>query len=260
MHEQALEEAAGLLAAYRTKPEPFDRFPPHLVPATEADAYAIQARLARLREPGRAIAGYKIGCTTAVMQAFLSIDRPCAGILAADAIHRSPADVVHGAFRRIGVECEIAVRLGRDLPPGGVPYDRTTVEPAIAAAMAAIELVDDRYVDYPGLDAWTLTADDFFHAGAILGPAVTAVPDLAAVTGCMTIGGTVVGTGTGAHVLGHPFNAVAWLANTIARHGEGLKSGQVILTGSVVETKWPLAGDTVVASLHGLGDAEVRFL
>ena len=61
-------------------------------------------------------------------------------------------------------------------------------------------------------------------------------------------------------MLGHPLNAVAWLANTMARHGNGLKAGQIVLTGSVVETSWPEPGDTVLAALDGLGEACVRFV
>ena len=260
MDESAITAAAELLHAHRRDGLAFDRFSTDLVPTTEADAFAIQARLARLREPGRTVAGYKIGCTTAVMQAFLAIDHPCAGSLAVDAMHASPAELPHDRFRRIGVECEIAVRLGRDLPASGGPHTQDTVASAIDAAMAAIELVDDRYVNYRDLDVWTLTADDFFHAGAVFGPKVTAVPDLASVAGHMTVNGAVIGQGTGAHVLGHPLTAVAWLADTMARHGDGLKAGQIILTGSVVETHWPERGDTVVASLGGLGEAQVRFV
>ncbi len=260
MDDDALAAAADLLASHRLGRTQFDRFPSALAPRTEADAYAIQARLARLREPGRAPSGYKIGCTTPVMQAFLAIDRPCAGTLVADAMHESPAEVPHAEFRRVGVECEIAVRLSRDLPASGCPYYLETVAPAVDAAMAAIELVDDRYVDYRSLDAWTLLADDFFQAGAILGPPVATLPDLESAVGRMTINGSAVGQGIGAHVMGHPLNALAWLADTMARHGEGLKAGQVVLTGSVVETHWPEWGDSVVAAIDGLGQAQVRFV
>ena len=260
MDEDALAAAADLLASHRRGDAPFDRFPSDLAPATEADAYAIQVRLAHLREPGRAVSGYKIGCTTPVMQAFLAIDRPCAGMLVADAMFDSPAEVAHAAFRRVGVECEIAVRLGRDLPASGCPYHLETVAPAVDAAMAAIELVDDRYLDYRSLDAWSLVADDFFQAGAILGPRVTSLPVLESVVGRMTINGSAVGQGTGTHVMGHPLNALAWLADTVARHGDGLKAGQIVLTGSVVETHWPEQGDTVVAAIDGLGEARVRFV
>ena len=80
----------------------------------------------------------------------------------------------HGRLRRadflhVGVECEIAVRLARDLPAAEAPYDQTSVAGALGACMAAIEVVDDRYQDYKSLDAPTLIADDFFNAACVLG-------------------------------------------------------------------------------------------
>ena len=50
---------------------------------------------------------------------------------------------------------------------------RDSVAPSVAACMAAIELVDDRYADYRSLGTPTLIADDFFHVGCVLAPEVT---------------------------------------------------------------------------------------
>ena len=132
-----------------------------------------------LGEAGRGpVAGHKIGCTTPVMQAFLGIPNPCAGGVLAAAVHERAAHVRHADYVRAGVECEIAVRLGADLPATGAPFDRARVAPAVAACHAAMEIVDDRYVDYRTLGVPTLIADDFFSAGCVLGPAVTGWRDL----------------------------------------------------------------------------------
>ena len=127
--------------------------------------------------------------------------------------------------------------------------------------MAAIEIVDDRYDDFRALDTPTLIADDFFSAGAVLGPAVTAWRDvdLAAAGGTMAINDRPVGAGTGADVMGHPFEALTWLANHAAASGRPLQAGDVVLTGSVVETKWVEPGDTVRVAIEGLGEAGVTF-
>ena len=162
---------------------------------------------------------------------------------------------------RPGVECEIAVRLGQALPADAAPFDRDAVAAAVEACMAAIEIVDDRYEDFRALDTPTLIADDFFSAGAVTGPAVTAWRDvdLAAAGGVMTINGAQVGAGTGADVMGHPFEALTWLANHAAASGRPLAAGDVVLTGSVVETKWVEPGDTVHVAIEGLGEASVTF-
>ena len=127
--------------------------------------------------------------------------------------------------------------------------------------MPAIEIVDDRYTDWQTLGAPTLVADDFFAAGCVLGKPVlrSAAPDLPAVTGRAQINGVEAGQGTGADVLGHPHNALAWLANHLAADGKSLRAGEIVLTGSLVKTAWLKAGDRVRMELQGLGRVEVKF-
>ena len=210
---------------------------------------------------GTPVLGYKIGCTTDVMQKFLKIGHPCGGGIQETDIHISPVALPHDQFRRVGVECEIAVRLGHDLPADNAPFDREAVSSAVASCMAAIEIVDDRYVDYSKLDAPTLIADDFFGAGCVLGEPHSdwRSLDLAGTAAAMNVNGVGVGSGIGSHVMGHPFEALAWLATTLAQRGNGLKKEQIVLTGSIVETQWVHAGDYVTVTVGGLGTAEVRF-
>ena len=263
MEAQAIEEAADLLAKARLGRVPFAGLPDGRRPVDEAEAYAIQDALrAKLAAAGRGpLVGWKIGCTTPVMQRFLAIDNPCAGGVLASGVQQRQGRFRHGDFLRVGVECEIAVALGRDLPPRPAPYDRHQVGDAVAACMAAIEVVDDRYQDYRALDSLTLVADDFFHAGCVLGEPVDEWRglDLPALSGRMTINGAEVGRGRGGDVLGHPFGALAWLANLCAGHDRPLRAGMVVLLGSVVETRWLEPGDLVEIAIEGLGEASARF-
>jgi len=87
-----------------------------------------------------------------------------------------------------------------------------------------------------------------------------AAPDLLKVTGRALINGKEAGRGTGADVLGHPHQALAWLANHLAAEGRGLHAGQIVLTGSLVKTAWLKAGDGVVMELQGLGRVEATFV
>jgi 2-oxo-3-hexenedioate decarboxylase/2-keto-4-pentenoate hydratase len=132
---------------------------------------------------------------------------------------------------------------------------------AIEAYHPAIEIVDDRYTDWQTMGAPTLIADDFFAAGCVLGQAVarSGAPDLLELVGRAVVNGTEVGRGTGADVLGHPHNALAWLANHLAAEGKGLHAGQIVLTGSLVKTVWLNAGDNVTMELKGLGKVEAAF-
>ena len=262
MTPDAIDRAVALYACARDRQRRIDALPHDCRPATLDDAYAVQAALnARLAATRGAVCGRKIGCTTPVMQRYLEIAHPCAGALYENRTHAAPATVAYADHWRPGVECEIAVRLGRALPGDEAPFDRAAVAAAVEACMAAIEIVDDRYEDFRALDTPTLIADDFFSAGAVLGPPVAGWRDvdLAAAGGTMAINGAAVGAGTGADVMGHPFEALTWLANHAATSGRPLQAGDVVLTGSVVETKWVEAGDTVLVAIEGLGEASVTF-
>ena len=232
-------------------------------PGDETTAYAVQDALHDLLSAAGLglVAGHKIGCTTPVMQAFLRIPNPCAGGVFAATVHQSPARLRHVDFLHVGVECEVVVRLDRDLPPSAAPFSRDSVAQAVGACMPGMEIVDDRYVDYKSLDTPTLIADDFFDAGCVLGQSVEDWRrlDLTALIGVTRINGTEVGRGCSADVMGHPFEALAWLANNLARRGRGLRAGEFVFTGSVVETKWVNRGDRVAMAIDGLGTVEAVF-
>lgn len=254
--------AAQAIAAARRTRTPLEALPPELQPENEAAGYRIQRAVHDLLEGELgALVGYKIGCTSKVMQDYLGIPHPCAGGVFGRGVHDTGA-VLHAAgFVRVGVECEIAVRLGRDLPASGAPFTTAQVQAAVDACHPAIEIVDDRYVRWEALGAPTLIADDFFAAGCVLGAAVKAdaLPDLLTVRGRALINHEEVGQGTGADVLGHPHHALAWLANHLATEDRGLQAGQLVLTGSLVKTVWLKAGDRVRMELDGLGTVEARF-
>jgi 2-oxo-3-hexenedioate decarboxylase/2-keto-4-pentenoate hydratase len=232
-------------------------------PREERDGYGIQEVLHGLLTGAGLgpVAGHKIGCTTPVMQAFLGIDHPCAGGVLAATVHRGEARVPHRDYVRVGVECEIAVRLGADLGPASAPFDRSGVEPAVEAVLAGMEIVDDRYRDYRTFDVPTLIADDFFSAGCVLGPPVARWRDLdlPALRGVTRLNGAEVGRGEGRAVMGHPLEALAWLANLRARLGLGLRAGEFVLLGSVVETRWVSPGDEVTVGVEGLGEVRATF-
>ncbi len=263
MDRAAIDRAAEIFCAARLARARIGHLPEDCRPADEADAYAIQEVLNdRLGAAGPSpIAGYKIGCTTAVMQTYMKIAQPSSGGIYAHTVHRETALLRHADFLRPGVECEIAVRLGADLGPEAAPYSRASVAGAVDACMAAIEIVDDRYDDYRSFDTPSLVADDFFNAGCVLAAPVTAwrAVDLAAIEGRMAVNGAAVGVGRGGDVMGHPFEPLAWLANAQAARGRPLRAGQFVLTGSVVETVWLAPGDAVDIAIEGLGTARAVF-
>ena len=228
-------------------------------------AYAIQDGLVRrYRADGRGDpAGWKIGLTSARMQAFCGLDHPLAGVILTGGICESPARVALADYGRLGLECEIALHIGRDLPPATTPLSRAEAESHVAAIAPAFELIDDRAAPYDRLDVFSIIADNGWNAGAVLGEGLTEWPDLAACTGRFTVDGETVEEGAGAEVLGHPLEALVWLAGHLGARGETLAAGSLVMTGSMIRTHFAEAGRSygfAVSAPDGsaLGEVELK--
>ena len=236
---------------------------PEVEPLDLEEAYATQEILQQHWERTRgAVVGYKIAITTPVMQKLMGIDHPCAGAIFNRYLYESPVTIRRSDYVNVAVECEIAMRLGADLPDRGRPHDRESVAAAVESCHAGIEIIEDQNAEYKKVTARGLIANNAWNGGAVIGPAVRdwRKLDLEALGGIMTIEGVEQGRGRGADVLGHPLNALAWLANNRLERDRPLRRGMVVLTGSIVSTKWPKSGETVRASIDALGEAVARFV
>jgi len=223
------------------------------------DAYRIQDALHQvMAEAGRGeIAGWKIALTSKAMQQMTGVDQPAAGAIFSTLVHASPARVDLAAYHHLGVEFEVAVRLGEDLPATGGPWTRASVASRAAACLPAFELVEDGNADYKTLDAFTLVAQNTWNGGVVLGPAVTewrGVDLERAVTRCW-VNDQPGGQGKTGDAMGHPLEAVAWLANLLNGRGRRLERGMIVMTGSSITTKFPAPGDRVRFAVDGLGEA-----
>jgi 2-keto-4-pentenoate hydratase len=255
--------AAEWLREAHARREPFRPLPPELAPVSVQDAYLIQDEFVALRAAERgAIAGYKIALSTPAMRKFVGVDEPQAGVLLERVLRRSPARVAAADYVRLIVEFEVAVKIGTDLSAADAPFDRRRIEQAVDTVMPALELADDRGADYAELARHPLhlIADNSWNEGAVFGPESTAwrSMDLAAVRGVATLNGKPLGEGRGADALGHPMDAVAWIANHLAAQGRGLLRGELVITGSLVPSARVKAGDRLRFELEGLGAAELR--
>jgi len=250
------EKAERIAALFRERRQ-IDVLPAELYPQSLDEGYAIRAAYEAIEAPRRGgVAGYKIAITTKVMQELCGIGEPCYGAIFGNEVHRGTARLKAADYCRLAIETEIAVRLGEDLPQCG---DRDRVAAAVESCMAAIELIEDLRYDYKRLDGMALVAGNAWNAGIVLGPPVTdwRHRDLGALVGRLAINGREIGTGIGADALGHPLNALSWLANRRAAEGNPLRRGQVVMTGSLVATQYPVAGDRAVVTVDGLGSAEL---
>jgi 2-keto-4-pentenoate hydratase len=250
--------AEWLLAEHRARHR-FTSLRPPAAPVTIADAYDVQEKYVTLLRRGNGDpVGYKVGLTSAAMQAFCRIDHPIAGVVLASRLHRSGAQVLLKDFGRLGLEFEIAVRIKSDIPATDKAFTAEAIAPHIDGVCAAIELVDDRAADYASIDVRSLVADNSWNAGIVLSEFKTVWPDLEAVLGRASKDGDLIGEGYGRDILGHPFNSVAWLATQLASRGATLKAGEVVMTGSVMKTIFPEHDAHYRFELQGLGFVEVQ--
>jgi len=229
-----------------------------LVPG-RAEGYKIQRAVHDLLLPQvGSLVGYKIGCTSAVMQQYLDIPHPCGGGVFAKAC-MSPARSCVSRIMSGSASNRNRVRLARNLSPSESPLHGRMDDEAIEAYHPAIEIVDDRYVKWETMGAPTLVADDFFAAGCVLGKAVARneAPDLLKVTGRAVINGEEAGAAP-APTARPPAQCLGLLANHLAG-GQGLHEGQIVLDRKPGETVWLNAGDSVVMELDGLGSVAADF-
>jgi 2-keto-4-pentenoate hydratase len=254
--------AARLMAAHEQR-ERFRPLPAELAPGTAEEAYAIQDAFLALRaQKLGGIAGYKIALASEAMRRMVGVDTPQAGAMLEYTLQRTPGRVRAADYVRLIVEFEIAVELAEDLPAADAPFFRDRVQKAVGAVMPALELADDRQADYAELarHPFELIADNAWNEGVVLGEPVKDWKrvNLALVRAVASINGKFVGEGRGSDAMGHPFDAVAWIADHLAAHGRGLLRGDVVITGSLVTSKSVQPGDAVRFELGELGAVELR--
>lgn len=257
-----LARAARFLVDGHAARERFRAFPADAAPESVEEAYAVQDEFVALKSRACGpVAGFKIALTTAAMRNMVGLQDSISGVLHEKQVVRGPAGVRASDYGRLIVEFEVAVQLASDLLAGPSPHTRESVAGAIGAIMPALELADDRNADYTRLPslAFGLIADNAWNEGAVLGAPVRDWKgiDLAAIKGIARINGDIAGQGFGRDVMGHPFEALAWVANKLAGRGQQLRAGQFVITGSLVTSKFPKAGDAVRFELGALGGVEL---
>lgn len=235
---------------------PLSRAYPDLTPA---DAYAIQEAYAALRlGSGATLVGRKIGCTSKAMQEMFSISTPDYGHIFDDMLIHDGGPVPADALIQPMVEPELAFILGESLEgPGVTPEDVVTATRAVAPCM---EIIDSRFQDW-NIAFVDTVADNGSSARVVLGPAVTdfGEADLGDEPASLYRSGDLLGSATTAAVLGHPANAVAWLANVLGDWGRSLRAGDYVLSGSVTKAFPASRGDAFEARFGHFGVVTCSF-
>lgn len=222
-------------------------------------AYAVQDRLIQMRQAagGGAVAGWKIGFTTAPMQALAGIDEPAAGAMLARGVRSSGAHLRRDDFAHLGLEGEIAVRVSEAFPETD-PIAPDQVLARLDGVAAALEVTDDRHADWSLIEAASLIRDNIWNIGAVIGPVVpaAAVAALTGRRGVLSIDGEVREEGMSQDIGCDPLEIIAWLGAHLACRGQPLRPGQWIMTGSFVSTTFPEPGARYRFAVDGLEPVE----
>jgi 2-keto-4-pentenoate hydratase len=252
---ERLNAMARWLWQARRRRQPYGNLPDELRPASIAEAYSAQEAYYRLAQPVYgAVAGAKIATTTKVMQQLMGITHPCGGAIFARTIHTSPAKLRIADFVNLRIESEIALKLGADLPSSCAPWTREAVAPAVAAAMPAFELIEDRHANYAQTEVVSLIVENCWNGGVVIGtPKAVPVNALVGIAGRLRLGGKAVGEGAAED----PCATLAWLANHLAERGRDLKAGMVVITGSVIPTVSIASGERAEFAVDGLGEVAI---
>ena len=158
------------------------------------------------------------------------------------------------------IEAEFAFRVGVDVEPVDGGHTHATIAEHIDALIPGIEIVDHRF-ESGAVGALRIAADNAIPGWWLRGEPVTdwRGHDLAASAVSVTRDGELVTTGSGAAVLGHPLNVMAWLADELPRFGLQLCRGDVVTTGVATDVFEADAGDACVADFGPFGQVTVAF-
>ncbi len=251
-----VQKRGRALAAARRNGVSLGRLPGGL-PRDESEAYAIQAAAVAAYADVRA--GYKIGATSSAAQASFGTDRPFSAPLFEGDCRAAGGEIDVPAHGLVGVEAEFAFRLGSDLPALDRPYTLDDVQRVVAAVHPAFEIVGLRVPTELFANMLVVIADFGANVGFVPGEGIVdwTTHDLAAVPVRVDIDGEAVATGSGAAVLGHPINALLWLAETGRLAGDGLAAGDYVSTGACAGVIKVASGQTAVADFGPYGTVSV---
>lgn len=252
--QQALSDAATILATRRKTGAQGLRLPPALRPQDAAAALAIQALVAA--QIGDRIAAWKCGMPAAGL--------PVAAPIYSGTVFSGGTCTAWARDGQIRVEPELAFILGHDLPSRPLPYSDAEVDAAIASTHLALELIDSRYSDPDQAGFLENLADGLLNQGLYLGPQVDAERARNAAELVIEID-----TGSGAakqlhgrHPAGNPRAPLYWLVEFLRTEagGQGLKAGQAVITGSYAGSFGLPSAQEIAIRYGDLGQLTVRFV
>lgn len=216
-------------------------------------AYKVQeATIATKLAAGDKIIGTKLGLTSAAKQARMGITSPLTAVLLESYILNGDVVIPLDKLIQPRVEPEIVFVMKKRLQGPGVTA--ATALEAVERVYAGLEIIDSRYTDYsfalPDVVADNASSAYFVVGGKGVSPEEL---DLGLEAVVLSLNGAAIATATGAAVQGHPAEALALAANSLAERGMFIDAGEVVLTGGLTDAVPVTTGDQISAEFTNLG-------
>ncbi|MCU7369645.1 2-keto-4-pentenoate hydratase [Paucibacter sp. O1-1] len=221
--------------------------PLELTPLDAASSYTVQDLTLLLR--GQQAAGWKVGAKGA--------DGPAQGAPLPQVL-LSPARLQPARFGRfLGLELEIAFRIGREFPVRPQPYGLEEALAGVDGVCAAIELVASRLRpqgDNKPLAPLAQLADLQNHGALVAGACVPYDPAFPFVAPALSwqFDGRDIAPTLPANPAGDPRRLLVWVLNHCRERGQAVPPGTLITTGTYTGAYLPEGPGEALGQIAGL--------
>ncbi|MBV7503677.1 fumarylacetoacetate hydrolase family protein [Bacillus sp. sid0103] len=254
-----IQKAAAALMEAENEKKPIAPLTSSIEEISVDEAYQIQLlQIQNKVDNGAVIVGKKIGLTSKVMQEMFNVNEPDYGHILNDMVYHDGDTISLDRFIQPKIEFEIAFVLKKELKGPGVTLN--DVIEATDYIVPALEIIDSRIRDWQ-INFEDTVVDNGSSAGAIIGKKTAKIDelDLAIIGMNVYKNNEFLDSGVGAAVMGHPAQAVAWLANALGNYGISLNAGEVILSGALSKAIVIEDGDSFTAEFEQLGAVSATF-
>lgn len=201
------------------------------------------------------VVGYKAGLTNPAVQKRFGHNSPVRGVLLEKMLLEDGAEVPvkFGAVPFFEADLVVVVK------DEGVNQAKTPAEVIkhIASIRPFIELPDLVTAKGQPLSGPIITSINVGARLGVLGKPIAPSPEMVDALGKMMVvmrdqDGKELAKVPGAAILGHPLNAVVWLAEDMAKSGGKLRAGDILSLGSFTPPNFPKPGMAVTVTYEGL--------
>jgi 2-oxo-3-hexenedioate decarboxylase len=216
-------------------------------------AYKVQAEVIAARiAQGRRLIGTKLGLTSRAKQIRMGITSPLTAKLLDNYYLATDTPIPLANLIQPRIEPEIVFVMKEDLRGPNVTAAQALA--AVGTVHAGFEVIDSRYIDYsfalPDVISDNASSAYFFMGIKGVDPSEL---DLTFEAVALSVNGKCVATATGAAVQGHPAEALALAANSLAAQGDYIRAGEVVITGGLTDAVPVNTGDQISAEFTNLG-------